>query len=74
MTTTEISYATAPQLTETLKRYRNIFAFIGLVFLALTGAGYVMESAQAFMRAYLVGFWMWFGAGARKPSNQPERK
>ncbi len=64
MTTTEISYTTAPQLTETLKRYRNIFAFIGLVFLSLTGAGYVMESAQAFMRAYLVGFWMWFGAGA----------
>ncbi len=30
----------------------------------LTGAGYAIEGAQTFMRAYLVGFWMWFGASA----------
>ena len=64
MTHTEISYATPPQLTDALKRYRNIFAFVGLVFLVLTGAGYAIEGAQTFMRAYLVGFWMWFGVAA----------
>ena len=64
MTTTEHSYETAPALIGTLKKYQNTAAFVGLVFLALTVAGYFLAGANLFMRAYLVGFWFWFGAGA----------
>lgn len=64
MTTTEQSYASAPQLKENFKKYQNTFAFIGLVFLALLVAGYFIYGAQIFLRAYLVGFWFWFGTGA----------
>jgi hypothetical protein len=64
MTTTEQSYATAPQLNESFTKYRNISAFIGLVFLLLLVAGYFISGAQVFLRAYLVGFWFWFGMGA----------
>lgn len=66
MTTTEHSYATAPQLSDTLKRYSHIATFIGLVFLALTIAGAFLQGdgGVQFFRSYLVGFWLWFGAGA----------
>jgi hypothetical protein len=64
MTTTEQSYATAPVLSDLLRRYSAIATFIGLVFLALTVAGAFIVSAEQFMRSYLVGFWLWFGAGA----------
>src|ERR1700744_1623774 len=61
MTTTEQSYAAPPLLVDTLKKYQNIAAFVGLVGLALLAAGYFMVSPQQFLRAYLVGFWFWFG-------------
>jgi len=65
MTTTEHSYATAPQLSDTLKRYSAIATFIGLVFLGLTVAGiFIGGGMEQFLRSYLVGFWLWFGAGA----------
>jgi hypothetical protein len=64
MTTTEHSYATSPQLSDTLKKYQNTSAFVGLIFLGLLVAGYFMVSPEQFMRSYLVGFWMWFGVGA----------
>ena len=65
MTTTEHSYTTAPQLSDTLKRYSAIATFIGLVFLALTVAGIFLGGGmEQFMRSYLVGFWLWFGCGA----------
>jgi hypothetical protein len=64
MTTTTHSYATPPQLIDTLKKYQNTSAFIGLVFLALLVAGYFMVSPEQFLRSWLVGFWMWFGTGA----------
>jgi hypothetical protein len=66
MTTTEQSYTTAPQLSDTLRRYSSIAAFMGLVFLALTVAGIFLPGGgmEQFMRSYLVGFWLWFGCGA----------
>jgi len=64
MTTTEHSYATAPQLSDTLKRYSFIATFIGLVFLGLTVAGIFLVGMEQFLRSYLVGFWLWLGAGA----------
>lgn len=64
MTTTEHSYATTPQLSESLKKYQNTSAFIGIVFLGLLVAGYFLVGPQQFLRAYLVGFFMWFGVGA----------
>lgn len=63
MTTTEHSYATPPQVAETLKKYQNSSAFLGLLFLGLLVAGYFMAGSQQFIRSYLVGFWMWFTAG-----------
>ncbi len=66
MTTTEQSYATAPALSDLLKRYSAIATFIGLVFLGLTVAGAFLPGGgvEQFFRSYLVGFWLWFGAGA----------
>jgi hypothetical protein len=65
MTTTEHNYATAPQLGDTLKRYSAIATFIGLVFLGLTVTGIFFGGGmEQFLRSYLVGFWLWFGAGA----------
>ncbi|MEP6714984.1 MAG: hypothetical protein ABJC09_05385 [Terriglobia bacterium] len=66
MTTTEHSYTASPALMDTLKRYSNMAAFIGLIFLVLTAAGVVLPGGGAaqVMRSYLVGFWIWFGAGA----------
>lgn len=61
MTTTEQSYAAPPQLVDTLKKYQNISAFVGLLGLALLAAGYFMVSPQQFLRSYLVGFWFAFG-------------
>lgn len=61
MTTTEQSYAITPQLSDKLKKYQNVSAFIGLVFLALMVAGYFLAGAQQFLRGYLVGFYFWFG-------------
>lgn len=63
MTTTEQSYATPPQLVGLLKKYQNIAAFIGLVFLVLLVAGYFLTNPQQFLRSYLVGLWFWFGMG-----------
>jgi hypothetical protein len=66
MTTTEHSYTTAPQLSDTLRRYSSIAAFVGLVGLGLTVAGIFLPGGglSQFLRSYLVGAWMWFGAGA----------
>jgi len=64
MTTTEQTYETAPALIGTLRKYQNTSAFLGLVFLALTVAGYFMAGPQQFFRSYLVGFWYWFGVSA----------
>jgi hypothetical protein len=70
MTTTEQSYTAAPQLSDTLKRYSSIATFIGLVFLGLLVSGIFLvkdasgDTLRPFLRAYLVGFWLWFGAGA----------
>lgn len=63
MTTTEQSYATSPQLAETLKKYQQIATFVGLVFLLLTISGYFFSGPQQFLRSYLVGFYFWFGVG-----------
>ena len=66
MTTTEQSYELHPQLTDNLKRYQNTSAFVGLIFLVLTIAGIFLPGGgmQQFLRSYLVGFWLWMGAGA----------
>jgi hypothetical protein len=64
MTTTEHSYATPSQLTDTLNSYRNTSAFVGIVGLALLIAGAFMVGPEQFTRSYLAGFWTWFGAGA----------
>jgi len=63
MTTTEHSYTTAPQLSDTLRRYSHIATFIGLIFLALTLAGavcFVFGSLLLFKPAgsgYQVSIW-----------------
>jgi hypothetical protein len=63
MTTTEQSYATSPQLAETLKKYQNIATFVGLIFLLALVAGFFIAGPQQFLRSYLVGLYFWFGAG-----------
>lgn len=63
MTTTEQDYAISPQLAETLKKYQQIAAFVGLVFLGLLVAGYFLAGPEQFLRSYLVGFFFWFGVG-----------
>jgi hypothetical protein len=63
MTTTEQTYATPPQLADTLKKYQQIAAFVGLVFLVLTVSGYFFAGPQQFLRSYLVGMFFWFGMG-----------
>jgi hypothetical protein len=63
MTTTEQSYATSPQLHDTLKKYQQIATFVGLIFLLLLISGYFIAGPQQFLRSYLVGFFFWFGAG-----------
>jgi hypothetical protein len=63
MTTTEQSYATTPQLAETLKKYQQIATFVGLIFLALLISGYFFSGPEQFLRSYLVGFFFWFGMG-----------
>jgi hypothetical protein len=67
MTTTEQTYETAPALSDLLRRYSAIATFIALVFLGLTVAGAFLPGTggiEQFLRSYLVGFWLWFGAGA----------
>lgn len=66
MTTTETSYTTSPQLSDTLKRYSAIAAFIGLVGLGLSVAGIFLPGGglEQFMRSYLIGFWFAFGTAA----------
>jgi len=63
MTTTEQSYTASPQLVETLKKYQQIAAFVGLVFLVLLVAGYFVAGPEQFLRSYLVGMYFWFGMG-----------
>jgi hypothetical protein len=63
MTTTEQSYATSPQLAETLKKYQQIAAFVGFPFLALLVGGYFLAGPEQFLRSYLVGMFFWFGMG-----------
>ncbi len=62
MTTTEQTYETSPQLVDTLKKYQQISAFVGLVFLVLLIVGYFTAGAQQFLRSYLLGLYFWFGA------------
>jgi len=66
MTTTEHSYATESALVDTFRRYSHIATFIGLIFLGLTVVGIFLPGGglDQFLRSYLVGFWLWFGAGA----------
>jgi hypothetical protein len=66
MTTTEHSFDIAPQLAGNLKKYQHTSAFVGLIFLVLTVAGIFLPGGgmQQFLRSYLVGFWLWMGAGA----------
>ncbi len=61
MTTTEQTYVASPQLAETLKKYQQIAAFVGLPFLALLVGGYFIAGPQQFLRSYLVGMFFWFG-------------
>lgn len=63
MTTAEQTYATPPQLIDKLKKYQNIAAFFGLVFLILLIAGYFYAGPEQFLRSYLVGMFFWFGMG-----------
>jgi hypothetical protein len=63
MTTTEQSYETAPALIGVLRRYQHIASFVGLLGLAGLIVGLFTGGAQQFLRSYLVGFWLWFGAG-----------
>jgi len=66
MTTTEQSYETAPALIGTLRRYQHIASFAGLLGLAGLLVGLFTGGSggtQQFLRSYLVGFWLWFGAG-----------
>ncbi len=67
MTTTEQSYTTSPAAERHAQAVLATCAtFIGLIFLALTVAGIFLAGGgmQQFLRSYLVGFWLWFGAGA----------
>jgi len=64
MTTTEHSYETAPALIGTLRRHQHIASFAGLVGLALLIVGFFTSGPAQFFRSYLVGFWLWLGAGA----------
>jgi hypothetical protein len=63
MTTTERSYATPPQLADSLKKYQQIAAFVGLVGLAALVSGYFLVGPEQFLRSYLVGMFFWFGMG-----------
>src|SRR6185437_8130341 len=68
MTTTQHSFETAPVLIGNLRKYQHTASFVGLVFLALTIAGFFLPvSAGAgpvqFMRSFLVGYWFWLGTG-----------
>lgn len=59
--TPERTFEASPRLNEKLTKYRNVSAFVGLVFLALLVGGYFIEGPQQFLRSYLVGFYFWFG-------------
>jgi len=63
MTTTDQSFATAPALIDTLKKYSQTSAFVGLVLLLLLVAGFFLVGPEQFFRSYLIGLWFWFGAG-----------
>lgn len=63
MTTTEQSYAPPAGLLDKLKKYGNVGGFFGLVFIALTIAGYWLTNPQQFLRSYLVGVFFWLGMG-----------
>jgi len=58
--TAPANYSITTQLAETLGKYRNTAAFVGLIGLVACIAGWVMEPAQ-FYRSYLVGYFFWFG-------------
>lgn len=63
MTTHDQDYLPSPALLETLKKYQNIAAFVGLLGLGALVAGYFLEGAEQFMRSYLLGFFFWFSVG-----------
>src|SRR5205823_7624798 len=46
MTTTEQSYDTTPQLTDTFKKYQQIATFVGLIFLAVLVSGYFISGPE----------------------------
>ncbi len=62
MTTTEQSYATSPQLVETLKKYQHIATFVGLIFLAFTAAGISFSDPSNFCGRI---WWVSFSGSAR---------
>jgi hypothetical protein len=58
--TAPTDFAITSQLAESLVKYRNNAAFLGLVGVAACIAGWVLDPAQ-FYRSYLVGYYFWFG-------------
>lgn len=58
--TAPVSYAIPSQLRDGILKYRNTAAFLGLLGLLASVAGWVMEPTQ-FYRSYLVGYFFWFG-------------
>jgi hypothetical protein len=58
--TAPASYSITSELAESLAKYRNTAAFLGLLGVIACIAGWVTEPAQ-FYRSYLVGYFFWFG-------------
>jgi hypothetical protein len=58
--TAPANFSITTQLSESLTKYRNTAAFLGLLGLGGCVAGWVMDPAQ-FFRSYLVGYFFWFG-------------
>jgi hypothetical protein len=58
--TAPADFSITSQLTESLAKYRNTAAFLGLLGAIACVAGWVMEPTQ-FFRSYLVGYFFWFG-------------
>jgi hypothetical protein len=54
------TFSIPPALGRAISKYRNTAAFLGLVGLLASIAGWVMEPEQ-FYRSYLIAFFFWFG-------------